>query len=264
MILRPLMILISYSISNGVFPDKLKQAKVIPCYKSGDSTLCSNYRPISILNIFSKIFEKVISVRLNDFINKNDLIYPHQYGFRQGYSTNLALITYINDITNAIDSRQHALSIFIDLSKAFDTLNHNILLHKLSLYGIRGNLLQLFTDYLSNRTQCVSYNNFNSEFLPITCGVPQGSILGPTLFSLYINDIYKISSTTKFILFADDTTLTIISNNIPKLILLANLELSKLSAWLISNKLSLNVAKTTYMLFCNNRTKVTTLPLHKW
>jgi hypothetical protein len=178
----PLSNIINCVINKGSFPDKLKIAKVIPCYKSGDKSLITNYRPISILNSFSKIFEKVIVTRLKSFITKNNILYDYQFGFREKYSTNLALISYIDYITKSIDLGDKTMSVFIDLSKAFDTLNHEILIKKLNLYGFRGNVLSLFNSYLSNRKQYVLHQNFKSSFQLINCGVPQGSILGPILF----------------------------------------------------------------------------------
>jgi hypothetical protein len=245
----PLTNIANCMLENGSFPDQLKIAKVIPCYKSGDKTLITNYRPISILNSLSKIFENIIVIRLKSFITKHNILYNYQFGFREKYSTNLALISYIDSVTKAIDSGDKIMSVFIDLSKAFDTLDHVILIKKLNLYGFRGKVLSLFHSYLTNRKQYVQFLNHESSSLQINCGVPQGSILGPILFLLYINDIHKCSTLLNIILFADDTTLTLKHKNINELTRLMNTELNKISEWMKANKLSINVTKTFYMLF---------------
>ena len=203
--------LINHSTINGIFPDALKIAKVTPIFKSGDKSLLSNYRPISLLNAFSKIYEKFLLKRLNSFLTKNNILYDGQFGFRKNRSTQFALVSFLDKITETLDKNEYALSLFIDLSKAFDTINHSLLLKKLSSYGIRGTALELFKNYLSNRLQCVEIDGVRSNLLKITCGVPQGSILGPLLFLLYINDIHTCTKLLKFYLFADDTTVVLTS-----------------------------------------------------
>ena len=204
--MHPLLHILNLSLSEGVFPDELKVAKCIPLYKSGNKLLINNYRPVSILPIFSKFFERVMYKRLLSFINRNNLLYKYQFGFRQKHSTNMALI---DKILEAINDGHLVIGLFIDFSKAFDTLDHNILLQKMYKYGIRGNCLKWFKSYLSERKQFVSYREINSETQTITCGVPQGSILGPLLFLLYmyVNDLVNVSSDLFPILYADDTCL---------------------------------------------------------
>ncbi len=244
--------LINHSIDKGIFPDALKIAKILPIYKSGDRSSITNYRPISLLNTFSKIYEKVILNRLDDFLNKHKILYEGQFGFRKNHSTQLAIISYLDHITAALDKNEHSISLFIDLSKAFDTINHNILLKKLDSYGIRGLANDLIKNYLINRSQFVELDGVSSDYLGINCGVPQGSILGPILFLLYVNDMYTCAKLLKFFLFADDTTIVFSSSDINCLINTVNAELVHLTDWFALNKLSLNISKTNYMIFKNS------------
>ena len=186
---KPLTQLINRSFELGIFPDELKLAKVIPIFKSGDKTQLTNYRPISVLIFFSKIFEKTMYNHLIKFINKNKILYKYQFGFRKSHSTNHAIISLVEKVNNALDSGNVLVGVFLDLKKAFDTVDHKILLGKLFKYGIRGEILKWFESYLNNRTQYVNIQDNKSQTKTITCGVPQGSILGPLLFILYINDL---------------------------------------------------------------------------
>ena len=245
--------LVNLSLLNGVFPNEMKIAKVIPLYKNGNNKIVSNYRPVSILPIFSKLYERIIYNRIFKFVNDNDLLYRFQFGFRKNHSTTMALITLIDKIVNGIHDNHITLGTFLDFSKAFDTIDHKILLLKLNKYGIRGIANTLIASYLNNRKQFVSFNGTNSDVTDITCGVPQGSILGPLLFILYINDLHLISDTGMPILFADDSSLFIQGDDINTLCHLMNIELNKVYNWVNSNKLSLNIEKTHCMLFHSSR-----------
>ena len=187
--------------------------------------------------------------RLLSFINKHNLLYKLQFGFREKHGTDTALIILIDKIMSAINEDEIVLGVFLDLSKTFDTVNHKILLMKMYKYGIRGVALSWFESYLSNRNQYVSFSNYNSESMLISCGVPQGSILGPLLFLLYVNDMANVSSVLFTILFADDTNVFVQGKSLDHLIDVMNNELCKLSEWMAINKLSLNVKKTKCMIF---------------
>ena len=189
----PLTTLINQSLSKGVFPSNLKIAKIIPIFKKDDLHLFDNYRPISLLPAISKIYEKTVHIQLLNYFTTNKLLYTHQYGFRPDHSTELAALELTDQIFSLLDQGKHPFAIFIDLSKAFDTINHTILLHKLQHYGITGIELQWFSSYLTERTQFTRYKNTDSSANQITTGVPQGSILGPLLFLIYMNDIQHAS-----------------------------------------------------------------------
>lgn len=188
--------------------------------------------------------------RLYIFFEHGNILYESQYGFREKHSTSQAVLEFITDTIEALENRKSTLGIFLDLSKAFDTINHNILLRKLYYYGIRGIAFDWVKSYLSNRSQYVQYQNCNSVHMPIVCGVPQGSVLGPLLFLIYMNDLPNCLE-SKSVLFADDTSLYKSSVNIKDLYCKMNIELNKLSDWFKANKLSLNVAKSNYILISN-------------
>lgn len=250
-IIQPLTHVISLSFQSGIIPQALKIAKVIPIFKSGDTKVFSNYRPISILPCISKIFEKLVYERLNKHLIVNNIIYKHQYGFRKKYSTEHALIQLVNYISKALDNKKFALGVFLDLSKAFDTVSHDILISKLNRYGVEGTALVWFRNYFINREQFVYLNGFFSKTSKISFGVPQGSILGPLLFLIYINDLFLCCDHFLPILFADDTNLIAVHEDFVTLIQHVNDELKILSNWFRTNKLTLNVKKCNFMIFHN-------------
>ena len=255
-----LTMIINQSLCTGIFPNRLKIAKVLPLFKKGDIYYFDNYRPISLLPTVSKIFEKVVYKQLYDYFSKNSLIYKSQYGFRHLHSTELAALELADRLSSNLDDGEIPITIFLDLSKAFDTLDHKILLSKLKYYGLSESALQWFSSYLTDRLQYIHVEGTDSNMLPISTGVPQGSVLGPLLFLIYMNDVSEASDKLHSILFADDTTLTnpicsfdlSTSNNKfdkTKISESINQELHKIFEWLAVNKLSLNVAKTKFMLF---------------
>ena len=203
---EPIAIIVNMSLEQGIVPDAMKLAKVIPIHKSKSKELFNNYRSISLLSNMSKVLEKVVHNRLYSFLIKNSILYDKQYGFRPKRSTIDAITEFTAGILPSLDRKKQCLSIYLDLSKAFDTINHSILLNKLKYYGIRGKPLEWFRSYLQQRKQYVSYLGVQSTTQNIEYGVPQGSVLGPLLFILYSNDIPNSLTYCQAILFADDTT----------------------------------------------------------
>ena len=248
LIIVPFAYIINMSLQTGEYPDLLKMVKVIPIHKGGSSQDVNNYRPISLLSIFDKLIEKLMHKRLYSFLEKNNILFRNQFGFRKNNSTVYALAQITEMIKVSIDKGKFGCGIFIDPRKAFDTVNHEILLMKLE-HGIRDNVLNCFQSYFSNRKQYVSINGESSEPLEINCSVPQGSVLGPLLFLLHINDLPNISKVLDFYLFADDTSIYYESNSIQDLEKTINKELNKLYLWLNVNRLSLNIDKTNYIIF---------------
>ena len=237
------------SLSTGQHPELLKVAKTIPVFKKGSRLLVSNYRPICLLSNINKILEKLVFSRIYNFLDDFKCIYPLQFGFRAKHSTNHALIDITENIRHALDKQQVDCGIFVDLQKAFDTVNHDILLRKLNHYGIRGIANDWFCSYLSNRTQFVSILGFDSDPKHIKHGVPQGSVLGPLLFLIYINDLNHAIKYSKVYHFADDTNLLNINRSPKKMQKQVNIDLKLLYHWLLANKISLNCSKTELIFF---------------
>ena len=250
-LLIPLTHLFNLSFKTGFIPPCLKTALIKPIFKKGDTDKFTNYRPISLLSPFSKLLEKVACSQIMRYLNKFKLLYEHQYGFRRGHSTEHPVVHLLDRIYKAFENpsgSKYTLAIFIDLTKAFDTCSVEILLSKLNHYGFRDVANLWFKNYLTGRTQFTSVRGENSSLRDILCGVPQGSILGPILFILLINDLPNAS---KFfsLLYADDTTLEMSSQNLIELYLDAKIELDKIADWFRANKLTLNISKTKYILF---------------
>ena len=251
-----LALLVNQSFQSGVFPVKFKIAKVISISKEGNPELPSNYRPISLLPVFSKIFEKLMYKRVYKFLEIHNVLYSLQFGFQENHSIDHALVSLTEAVRNTLDNKRLGCGIFIDLQKAFDTVNHRILLSKLEHYGIRGCALEWFRSYLSHRKQYVSVNGSSSSVLSITCGVPQGSVLGPLLFLIYINDLPNASKKLTFYLFADDTNIYYESKDLPNLAKVVVKELRLVKKWLDANKLSLNIDNTNYIIFHSSSVNV--------
>jgi len=243
--------LINFSFVSGKFPKLLKTARVVPVFKGGDSASVNNYRPISILSSISKIYERVVHSQLLNYFNSHHILYGHQYGFRPCKSTSQAVLNLLNKIYAALDNDNMYFTMFLDLRKAFDCVSHDILLGKLYSYGIRGIPHEWFKSYLSEREQYVSIDNINSSCTNVNCGVPQGSILGPLLFLVFVNDFPNCSNRFEYFLFADDTSLSLPfpRKRLNSIHTDINEYLCDVSDWLNNNKLMLNVDKTKYMIF---------------
>ena len=230
------------SLSDGIFPDELKLANVITIFKGGDQALFNNYRPVSVLCTISKVVWKITYSRLLNYLDHYKILFSYQFGFRTSHSTYMAFMVLIDKLTRALGDGKFVVVILLDFSKAFDTVDHDILLTKLAHYGIRGVPLLRLQSYLSNKQQFVTYNGVSSSVRTVKCGVPQESILGPLLFLIYINDLVNVCSQCLPISFADDTNL-FVSGDMSHISEIVSKELAELSQWLKVNKLSLNLKK---------------------
>ena len=252
-IISPILtVIFNTCIVEGTFPDLIKLAEIVPIFKSGSKTSYSNYRPISLLSPFAKIFESYIYFQLDDFLTKHNVIYNMQYGFRQQSSTELAVNHIVDDLSNCIDNKMVNCSVFLDLAKAFNTVDHCILIKKLEKCGVRGIALEIFKSFLAKRKQFTTVNGQKSTAKHIETGVPQGSTLGPLLFLVYINDL-PFASTMKVRLFADDACLSVEHKNPETLELIVNKEPLKVQNWLDNNKLFINYSKSNFLIFTKRK-----------
>jgi len=250
--LLPLEYLCNLILKTGKFPELLKIGKVIPIHKGKDTEDPNNYRPITLLNGINKIIEKIIYNRIYTFLEKKSVFHNYQFGFRNNHSTTLALINTIEAIRQSMENRDFTLGIFLDLTKAFDLVNHEILKHKLYRYGIRGPAATLIKSYLENRKQYVQIGQYKSKLKDVKMGVPQGSVLAPLFFLVYINDL-KESTKEKLHMYADDTSIFISGKDPQKLQEDANQCLEHIMSWFDANNLIINETKTNYIVFSGGK-----------
>ena len=251
----PLGIIFNQSIATGCFPDRMKVAEIIPLYKGREEDQVVNYRPVSLLMTTSKILEKIIYNRVSKFLTKYNILYDSQYGFRSKHSCEDAILELIGRVLQSKNDDKYCAGIFLDLSKAFDTLDHHLLLQKMEKYGIRGSTLDWFKSYLSNRSILAKIIDSNRVYYskqhPITYGTAQGSCLGPLLFIIFCNDIYRFDLYGSLILFADDTTLISTNKSQRYLEFQMQHDMTTLMDWFKANKLSLNLTKSVMIRFWN-------------
>lgn len=251
-IISPLTYIFNKILSTGVFPDRLKYSEVQPLFKKGKKTEITNYRPISLLTSFSKIIEKIIYKRLITYLTDNNILANEQFGFRKNSTTNMAIYALLNNIQSSLDKKWFVGGIFCDLQKAFDCVNHNILLEKMTYYGITGTAHKLVHSYLDGRYQRTKitdkYQNTSfSSWDLIKHGVPQGSVLGPLMFLIYINDLpITLNKMVTPVIFADDTSIIITNSNKTDFGNVLQQTMIEMSSWFRSNLLTLNYDKTHF------------------
>ena len=244
-----LTLIFNKAIEIGEYPTLRKIAKVIQLFKKGEHHHANNYRPISLLSSFNKLFEKMLCKQIRNFLQTNKILFKYQLCFRKLYSTTLALVEFTDMVRRFLDQGNYVISIFMDLTKAFDTIDHEILLYKLDRYGIRGHANDFFRSYLTHRKQFTVVNGVESKSKNINCGVPQGSVLGPLFFALYINDLQRAVGEDFLRLFADDTALFCGNSNLTTLISEIRAKFRELHFWCTRNKLTINSEKTKFILY---------------
>ena len=253
-ILSPLTYIINKCLDTGTFPPIFKTAVITPIYKSGDKLSLSNYRPISLLSNLSKIFEKIIKVRMISFINKYKIISEKQFGFREARSTEDAIAPLTSKLYLAIDKNTPALCIFVDLAKAFDTVNH--LLDTLGNVGFRGIAQTLMKNYLTDKSQCVKIKDCLSENRLVSCGVPQGTVLGPILFTIYVYKLFNLPCKGDIISFADDTVVFYESQTWDTLKKIVGKDFKIIIDFFNDKFLTTNIEKTHYVPFSSLSTSL--------
>ena len=251
-----------YHILNLTKRTDWKAARVIPLFKKGQRSMLDNYRPISILPVVSKLMERIMYDQMYEYLNQNNLFSKHQFGFRPYHSTTTTLLDCTNEWYTNMDRGLYNLVVFLDLKKAFDTVDHEILLSKFEMYGFQRKALNLLRCYLTHRTQSCQLASILSMEKEIICGIPQGSILGPLLFIMYINDLPSCLERTTPRMFADDTNLTAVGRTISEAEERASVDMRNVQKWLCANKLSLNIAKTEYVLI-GTRHKISNIDTHQ-
>lgn len=252
LIVSPLTHILNLSFKSGELPDDIKAARVTPIHKKNSKLDAGNYRPVSILSTISKLFERIVYNQLDDYLRAHKLLYEYQSGFRSAYSTDTCLINLTDYIKQEQDKGRFIGMVLLDLQKAFDTVDHRILLQKLEALGLQKSAIDWFQSYLQERKQSVEISGTTSKPATITCGVPQGSILGPLLFLIYVNDIPS-AVRCKTLLYADDTALIVSGNSTEVIQDTLSSELESIREWLIDNKLSLHLGKTESILFGSKR-----------
>lgn len=248
-LVQPLTALINRSFTDGIFPNCLKIAKVLPLYKKGDPNDLTSYRPVSLLSVISKVMEKIISERLTSFLSYAKILSTRQHGFIKKKSTETAMLEFINTLYNELNNGKKCIGVFMDLSKAFDLVDHKILLGKLNNYGIRGKTLDWLSSYLKGRSLTVEVQGQRLGSMVIDRGVPQGSVLGPLLFVIYVNDLLLTVGKSNTVMYADDTSFLIAEDSTESLLLSTQSLLNAFNGWFQNNRLYVNKEKTVFMRF---------------